>query len=58
MHSCPECGLDCYCGGDIDDLQFDDSQQALICTCCVSRDDEDDFNQEDDYDDFDANREI
>lgn len=24
MHECPECGLACYCNGDIDDCQFEE----------------------------------
>lgn len=32
-HSCPECGLICYCGGDIDDICLDDDAQ-LRCSHC------------------------
>ncbi len=24
MHTCPDCGIDCYCQGDIDDIYFGD----------------------------------
>ncbi len=33
-HSCPECWLVCHCGGDIDDLCFDDTDEAMRCTHC------------------------
>lgn len=32
MHSCPDCGQACVCGGDLDDLLWgDDSEEALAC---------------------------
>uniref|UniRef100_A0A6H2A486 Uncharacterized protein n=1 Tax=viral metagenome TaxID=1070528 RepID=A0A6H2A486_9ZZZZ len=33
-HHCPECYAQCHCGGDIDDLMFDDTEDALRCTHC------------------------
>lgn len=33
MHSCPECGQACYCGGDVDDIEADPSA-ANRCTHC------------------------
>ena len=34
-HTCPDCGLTCHCGGDIDDIDFgDDSEEAIACTHC------------------------
>lgn len=33
-HSCPDCGQACYCGGDIDDLFFEDSEEAIRCNHC------------------------
>jgi hypothetical protein len=33
-HSCPECGSICYCGGDIDDICFDDTDEQNRCTHC------------------------
>lgn len=47
-HSCPDCGSACYCGGDIDILFDDDSDEAVGCTCCTH----DDMPYEDDWDDF------
>ena len=32
MHSCPECGQACYCGGDIDDIDTGDEEAADNCT--------------------------
>lgn len=46
-HSCPECGITCYCCGDIDDIDFGESEPG--CTCCLDKWDDD----EDDYDDYD-----
>ena len=31
-HDCPECGSVCYCGGDIDDILFEDSDEQFDCT--------------------------
>jgi len=31
MHTCPECGQACTCGGDIDDIMFEDSRAARLC---------------------------
>lgn len=28
-HLCPECGMLCYCGGDIDDCQMDGTEDEL-----------------------------
>ena len=50
-HDCPKCGLRCHCGGDIDDLVFDDTEHEARCTCCESSGDEDDFDDEHEYDD-------
>ena len=34
-HTCPDCYQICYCGGDIDDIDFgDDCDEAMACTCC------------------------
>lgn len=40
-HSC-DCGYTCHCGGDIDDIEFDDSPEARRCCCndCGSEDDD------------------
>lgn len=40
-HECPECGMTCYCNGDIDDVCFDDPEYMMICTCCSDEDDDD-----------------
>lgn len=40
-HECPECGLRCHCGGDIDDLVFAGSKAEIACVHC-------DHNYEDD----------
>lgn len=33
-HNCPNCGLRCHCGGDIDDLVFTDSEREAFCDHC------------------------
>lgn len=35
MHTCPECGCACYCGGDIDDIDTGDEEAENGCTCCA-----------------------
>ena len=50
-HSCPECGSQCYCNGDIDDILLEGTDEEEACTCCSGGDDEDD---EVDYDDQDC----
>lgn len=37
-HTCPDCGMLCRCGGDIDDIDFgDDTDDAGRCTHCICR---------------------
>jgi hypothetical protein len=43
MHSCPNCGQACYCNGDIDDIEVDDSA-ADACTHCDDHDLDDDID--------------
>ena len=38
MHSCPECGQACYCGGDVDDIDTGDTESSDNCTCCAEGD--------------------
>ena len=46
-HSCPDCGYTCYCGGDLDDILWQEgSEQKIGCTHCLHEDREDDW---DDY---------
>lgn len=33
-HSCPDCGMTCYCNGDIDDCLFDFEEDVIACTHC------------------------
>ena len=52
-HSCPECGMQCYCGSDIDDCLFDFWEDVEACTHCDGADyderqDEFDFDHESD----------
>lgn len=49
-HNCPECYSACYCGGDIDDIFFENTAYETGCTHCpINGRDEDD----DDLLDFD-----
>jgi hypothetical protein len=34
-HSCPDCGSACYCGGDIDDIFFEGSEEEMACIHCL-----------------------
>lgn len=47
-HSCPDCDEACYCGGDIDDIFFDDIDAELNCTHCSGK-----VADEESYNDFD-----
>lgn len=33
MHSCPECGQACYCGGDIDDHENENAEDGCTHGC-------------------------
>ncbi len=41
-HSCPVCGLACYCGGDIDDAFDVDLDAEGDCVHCLGKDEDDD----------------
>lgn len=50
-HSCPECGLICHCGGDIDDCCFEGTPEERACGHCPIDgydDDEPDFTSDPD----------
>ena len=50
-HTCPECGYQCHCNGDIDDIDFGDScPEADRCICCLGE--FDDGESWEDYEDF------
>ena len=34
-HSCPECNSACHCGGDVDDVLFEDEEHIQGCTHCA-----------------------
>ena len=42
MHSCPDCGSACYCGGDVDDIDTGDEEAEDNCTHCAEGDGGDD----------------
>ena len=44
-HECPECGLTCYFGNDIDDCCFNRDGDVLSCTHCQCEDN--DYCEED-----------
>ena len=48
MHTCPECGSACHCGGDIDDIDVGDEEAENGCTCCAEGAVDEDFDN--DYD--------
>jgi hypothetical protein len=46
-HECPECGMTCYCNGDIDDCCFDLPEDIVRCTHykkCEPEDGEENFD--------------
>lgn len=47
-HSCPICSSGCHCGGDIDDIYFEDTPEQANCRCC-NNDDEKELIDPDDY---------
>lgn len=56
-HTCPECGMDCHCNGDIGDCCFDDGKEQMNCThhldpsCCGYEDElEDDWGHQEEED--------
>lgn len=34
-HECPDCGLICYCNGDIDDCVFSYTPEQDFCQHCI-----------------------
>jgi hypothetical protein len=46
-HSCPDCGSACYCGGDIDDIFFENSEEEMGCIHCLYEGKPDDDECED-----------
>lgn len=54
MHTCPECGQACYCGGDIDDIDANPSDYPLFChhECQVDEDANDFYEDEDEDADY------
>ena len=54
-HDCPECGMSCYCNGDIDDINFG---ERWDCKCALTNQNccgYEDYEEEDDWldDEFD-----
>lgn len=52
-HSCPECDQCCHCGGDIDDILFDGTNEQMKCHHCDGEMDGYDEDDEIDYEPFD-----
>jgi len=52
-HECPECGLTCYCGGDIDDICW--GEQTGYCKHC---DEDDDFDEDEYYEQLERLNEL
>jgi len=46
-HNCPDCGLHCHCGGDIDDLLLNQEHFVLGCVHCPHDDDEERWDDDD-----------
>lgn len=47
-HTCPNCGMLCHCGGDIDDICFGEADE--FCTCCYEDEEDDSYDDCDDPD--------
>lgn len=54
-HSCPYCDSLCHCGGDIDDIQFDDTPEQDNCMHCAFDDEE--FEEDEGWQDDDCSYE-
>lgn len=54
-HTCPECGMLCHCGGDIDDCEFDGTPEQDRCGHC---DGEEDRPYDDDPTEIEDNRQF
>lgn len=39
-HECPNCGMTCHCGGDIDDICFHGTPEEFGCSHCEGDDDD------------------
>lgn len=39
-HTCPVCGMTCYCYGDIDDICLDYEEDILVCIHCPDGEEE------------------
>lgn len=48
MHSCPECGQACHCGGDWDDIDPHPEDDQPFCDHCAEPDDCDDDDDPED----------
>ncbi len=49
-HECPDCGVTCYCNGDVDDCCFNTPMEVYRCKHCPPEqfdDDEEEFLEED-----------
>lgn len=44
-HECPKCYLTCYCNGDIDDINFGESNN--YCSHCEDEDNDEDYTEYD-----------
>lgn len=48
-HSCPICDQHCHCGGDIDDVQIDGTEEQMNCCHCFDEGDYDEIDFDDQY---------
>jgi hypothetical protein len=53
-HTCPNCGLICHCGGDIDDIVIGNCPPRRYCTHCDLEDEDDDWEDFGDDEDIDV----
>jgi len=54
-HECPNCGMTCFCNGDISDMIFNDPGHVHNCQHCYENDDDNDFKYTDWEEDWEDN---
>lgn len=45
-HTCPECGMLCHCGGDIDDLDFGEAMRCNHYIECQKNEEDFDYYED------------
>lgn len=48
-HECPDCGVTCHCGGDIDDINFGEGEACEHCFDRLYGEKDEEYEEEDDF---------